>query len=133
LKVRREDWADEIEGRNPEDYTPDMPPLVGMEHLLHALFEIGPVTSGAAGPIGQADIGWYQWNTGVRFTAWECRTLRNLSAMYLDQSNKATQRDCKPPWITPYVKPEKTALQLSIRNFDNSSNDEPPAASAAGS
>src|SRR6185369_15689079 len=107
-----------------DEFEPDMPPVYGAGHLLGDLFNPGEVGVQMAAGMGAVAIdhdairAWME-NTGARRGAWECRFLVRLSQDYTAESNKATKRDRKPPWKAPDAKPEKTALQLSIRNFIN--------------
>lgn len=101
-----------------------MPPIDGWGHLIGDLFlpgELGVKKAAGMGesPIDHGDIRDWMENTNVRRKPWECRVLVRLSHEYLTEAQKATKRDRKPPWKAPDAKPEKTALQLSIRNFSN--------------
>lgn len=99
-----------------------MPPVSGWVHLIGDLLNPGEVGVQMASGLGAAPIdhravlSWIE-NTGARRAAWERRILIRLSHEYVAESHKATKRDRKPPWRAPDAKPEKTALQLSIRNF----------------
>jgi hypothetical protein len=91
-KIRRE--------ANNDSFTPDMPPLDLDSHLLSYFWEIGPTMGGEMGasPLTHGEIESWQRNVGIKLTAWECRTLKRLSIEYLNESGKATKRDCPPPW-----------------------------------
>lgn len=73
-----------------------MPPLEGGDHVLEHLWAVGPVLG--EGPVTHAELRAYQDNTGVEMTEWEVQTVRRLSIEYLNESRRATKRDCPPPW-----------------------------------
>lgn len=82
-------------------YVPELPSVDdGIACLVGCFIEIGPTLPAgmSSGPITQSEIGWYQWNTGVRFTAWEARLIRAMSVAYLNESAKATKQFYPPPW-----------------------------------
>jgi len=78
---------------------PAMPPCQA-EYLLGYLFEIGPAATAGMGevPITHSEIRAWMLNTGIRLSPWEARTLRKLSQDYVNESHKATQRNCPAPW-----------------------------------
>ncbi len=89
-----------LKNSNGEDYRADLPPLPCGEHLLDHLWTLGPTMCGGMGetPLSHAEIAAYQSNLGFEFTAWEALTLRRLSLEYLNESGRATKRDCPAPW-----------------------------------
>lgn len=101
-----------------------MPPLYSGVHLIGDLFNPGEVGVQMASGLGsvaidhRAVLAWIE-DTGARRAPWERRFLVRLSQEFVAELHKAEKRDRKPPWKAPDVKPEKTALQLSIRNFSN--------------
>lgn len=108
-------WASEKEGRDKEDYIPEMPPIKSAGYLRDCLFEIGPA-------MGTEQITWGEidsWcnRTHEDLAPWAARALRRLSLEYLSASEAARKCDAKAPWLAPDSKPGKTALQLSIINF----------------
>lgn len=78
----------------------EMPPVHVAGGLLETLWDMGVVSSGAAGavPLGDLDIAAWQSNQGVRLTPWECRTIKMLSRQYANQSHDARKRDCPAPF-----------------------------------
>lgn len=76
-----------------------MPPCEAY-HLVAYLFEIGPTVVNGMGeaPITQSDVAHFQSNTGIALDAWQARTLRRLSLVYLSASYKAKKQDCLAPW-----------------------------------
>lgn len=124
LEIAAQEWASEQKGRDWKDYEPDLPPIEGGTYLANDLFDRGEAGASVAGAMGEGPLthealrAWMH-NTGVRRSPWECRVLIRLSFEYLFEKQAAEKRDAKPPWATPEAKPQKTALQLSIRNFNN--------------
>lgn len=116
LEGRRKKWAMDEEGRQEDDYRPDMPPLDD-GRLVDFLFELGPTMAAGvgAGPITHGEIHDWKANTGVQLSGWEARALHRLSMAYLGESQRAQKRGCKPPWIAPDYKAEPTAQQVSLR------------------
>jgi hypothetical protein len=78
----------------------EMPPFDEGEYLIAYLYELGPtVASGmGAGPVTFAEMAAWQAARGFELAPWEARLLRRLSVDYLAESNRATKRDCLPPW-----------------------------------
>jgi hypothetical protein len=78
----------------------EMPAFDEGEYLIAYLYELGPtVASGmGAGPVTFAEMAAWQAARGFELAPWEARLLRRLSVDYLAESNRATKRDCLPPW-----------------------------------
>ena len=100
---------------------PPMPPCSAL-HIVGYLFEIGPTASNGMGgtPLSFLEIQAWQDCMGVELDAWECRSLRRLSAEYLNEAQRATKPDCKAPWTHPdevKAAPSRAAedLRASIR------------------
>lgn len=112
-------WVAAEEGREPEHYKPDLPPLEVGDYLAAFLFEIGPTMSGASGggALTFSEIDAWCTRTGIDLEPWESRILRRLSRDYLSESGKAEKRDCPAPWRVPGAKPEPTAAQIAIRGI----------------
>lgn len=117
LAKLRKEWAKEIEGREEDDYAPDMPPLIGYEYLLKLFWDIGPVMSGAmgAGPLTHGEIESAQRNLRIRLDRWECLTLRRMSIEYLNQSQASEKRDAKAPWQPVDVKLDLSGVAKSMQ------------------
>jgi hypothetical protein len=49
-------------------------------------------------PLSHSEIAAWQGNTGIELSAWEARTLRTLSAEYLNSAQDAEDAKCKAPW-----------------------------------
>lgn len=75
-------------------------PECDADHILSYLWEIGPTASsgGKHTAICHSEIAAWQCNTGIELDAFEARTLRTLSVVYLEQWFMSTQPDCPPPW-----------------------------------
>lgn len=76
-----------------------MPPCDAY-YLIPYLFEIGPTVAAgmSEGAIGHCEVQAWQANTGIELNAWEARSLRRLSLVYLGESFKAKKPDCPAPW-----------------------------------
>lgn len=110
------------QGRQEDDYRPDMPPLDGADYIINHLFDVGPVVNTGMGCIALRSehlLAWQQ-ETGIRLSGWEARTLRRLSNEYMGESRRAEKRGCQPPWAQPDFKPEPTAVQLALLALANS-------------
>jgi hypothetical protein len=83
-----------------DDIEPEFPPFDGPQHLLNMFWEVGPTMSGSmgSGPLTHGEIESYQRNICIKLSPWICRTFKRLSAEYLNESHKATKRDCPAPW-----------------------------------
>lgn len=78
---------------------PDMPPCDAL-YLTEYLLEVGPVMSGAMGPIvvTQQEIAKYQSNMGIELLPWEVRAIRRASGAYLDQMMACREGHQAMPW-----------------------------------
>lgn len=79
-----------------EDFEPDMPDAGAAEYLLGHFWAAGPTMGDAV--ITNGELRDYQSNMGITLSPWECNTLRRLSVDYLNESHRATKRDCPAPW-----------------------------------
>jgi hypothetical protein len=79
-----------------EDFEPDMPDAGDASYLLGHFWQVGPTVGDGA--ITSAELRDYQANMGIQLSPWECNTLRRLSIEYMNESQRATKRDCKAPW-----------------------------------
>ena len=79
-----------------EEFEPDMPEPGDAEYLLSHFWEVGPTEGDAA--ITSTVLRNHQENMGITLSPWECKTLRRLSIDYLNESHRATKRDCPPPF-----------------------------------
>lgn len=80
----------------------NLPPLTYGAYLIQILFEIGPVKPAGMGgtvAIDEHDLYAWQYNQGVDLTAWEARTIRNLSREYSYMLSQASDAACPPPWV----------------------------------
>jgi hypothetical protein len=104
---------------NP-DYEPDMPPVQPqVEYLLGYLFEMGPTLHGDMGPklLTHEEIQAWQRNIGIKLTPWQVRWMRNLSAEYLGELNRAHKHDCPAPWGDVHVALRAHDTKQAIRGL----------------
>lgn len=97
-----------------DDFEPDMPPMGDAEYLLRHFWQIGPTVGDGA--ITSTELRNYQENQGVKLSPWECNTLRRLSIEYMNESQRATKRDCKSPWEDEDHQPEKILAAIEQRD-----------------
>lgn len=78
----------------------EMPPFDQGEYLIGYLYEVGPTVAAGmgAGPVTFTEIAAWQAARGFELEPWEARLLRRLSIDYLAESQRATKRECPPPW-----------------------------------
>ena len=96
-----------------------MPPCSAL-HMVHWLFEFGPVSSGPMGetPVSFADIDVWAACEAMDLTAWQARTLRKMSRDYIQECHRAKDRKCFPPWEDAGI--IKTASNMSADALRNS-------------
>ena len=95
--------------------TIEMPPCDG-GYLVGYLFEVGP-TMGES-PVTHTEIESWQRNTGIELNSWEARTVRSLSIAYMNESHKATKRDCPAPYAPADMSQDsRDAVALGIKNM----------------
>jgi hypothetical protein len=106
---------------NAKGLSPDLPSPGAAAHLVDYLFELGPVTAGAAGPapIGWPDLQAWQQSTGVELQAWESRGLRRLSYEYLDASQAAQAPDCPAPYSRAPTPDHRARVARDMRAIFN--------------
>lgn len=83
-----------------DEYLPEYPECSAL-HLVHYLFEIGPVQSSGMGtaPISFSEIASWQQITGTSLNSWEGRMLRRLSNEYLQESYLAESPSRPSPFV----------------------------------
>lgn len=116
--MRRRDWAAAQEGREEDDYQPDMPPLETGAYLVHFLYEIGPTLPAGmgAGPITNSELRDWQINVGIDLQPWEARCICRLSREYLMESHKATAHDRPSPWRAEADAEDFSAVAKGMQN-----------------
>jgi hypothetical protein len=69
-------------------------------HVIDMLMDVGPVENTGMGqiPISWRTLDAWAARAFVRPSAWECRTLRRLSAEYLAELHAAEDPMRPPPW-----------------------------------
>ena len=80
---------------------PDIPPNP-MPYLTGWLFEIGPTSPGGMGPvpIGWQEIAAWQSLTGNSLDPWEAKTLRRLSADFVNMMHEAKDKSFPAPFTS---------------------------------
>lgn len=73
-----------------------MPDIGAAGYLLAHLWKAGPTMGDQS--ITNGEMRHYQDNAGISLSPWECSTLKRLSSDYLNESHRATKRDCEPPF-----------------------------------
>lgn len=96
----RKSRRDELNGAGIE---PEMPSLEWGQYLVGYLFELGPTMAAGmgAGPLMPSELESAQRLLGIEFQPWEARLLLRLSREYLEESHRATEENCAPPWDDP--------------------------------
>lgn len=80
-----------------KEYEPDMPP-VQAGHILAYFFDIGPTLG--ENPISHVELRAWQFNIGIRLSAWEAASLQRLSREYMMQLQRAEKPNCPAPWTS---------------------------------
>jgi hypothetical protein len=77
-----------------------LPPAPTASRLIAWLLEVGPAMPGGASlaPLTHTEIRSWQLNTGLHLTAWEVRTLRELSQAYLTELHLGEKPDQAAPF-----------------------------------
>lgn len=99
---RRKSRHDELKD---VDIEPAMPPIEWGQYIVDYLFELGPTVPAGmgSGPLPPSEIEAAQRLLGIQFRPWEARLLLRLSREYLQESYRATDEKCSPPWDDPVV------------------------------
>lgn len=94
---------------------PDMPDRGDAGYVVDLLWEVGPTMSGGMGegPLTHGELYAYQQNTGIQLSEWEATTLRRLSLEYMNESHRATKRDCPAPWQSEEY---EDAMRVAVGN-----------------
>jgi hypothetical protein len=100
---------------NDEEFEPEMPDAGAAAYLLDHFWSVGPTQGDSV--ITSGELRDYQANMGISLTPWECRTLRRLSIDYLNESQRATKRDCPAPFADSSDAIRLRQAELS-RNLD---------------
>jgi hypothetical protein len=100
IGAQRKSRRDEMKA---DDVEPDMPPVEWGRYLVEYLFEFGPTMAAGMGsaPLAPSEIEAAQRLLGIQLQPWEARLLLRLSREYLEESHRATQYNCAPPWRDP--------------------------------
>lgn len=100
-----------------DEYSPEYPECSAL-HLVHYLFEIGPVQSSGMGtaPISFSEIRSWQEITGVALNSWEGRMLRRLSDEYRREMHLAESPNRPSPFIRA-KEVDKEEIANRVRNI----------------
>lgn len=79
-----------------EFFEPEMPPIGEAGYLLRHFWKVGPTVG--EGAITSGELRSYQENQGIQLSPWECNTLRQLSIDYSNETHRARDPDCPPPF-----------------------------------
>lgn len=95
---------------------PAMPPNP-MPHIVARLIEIGMTSAGGMGPVplSWTDIGTWQRLTGIELSAWEARTLRQMSVVYVGEKGLAEDENRPPPWHAGVTQQERDITEAKLR------------------
>lgn len=87
----------------------ELPAVDGFEHVLNALFDVGPVKAGfnSREALGYTDIVAYMSATKTDLTGHECRMIRRMSRAYADQLVDSKDPNCPPPYAVAVATPEQ--------------------------
>ena len=88
-----------ILGSNPESPLLVLPPVLGFDHLISDLHEVGFQSSSgfSSGPLTFMEIDSWSRVTQTLLTAWEARTLRRLSEVFVNQVSISDDPACPAP------------------------------------
>lgn len=100
-----------------EEFELDMPDIGNAGYLLAHLWEAGPTLGDSS--LNSTELRNYQENMGVTLSPWECKTLKRLSIDYLNESHRATKRDCPPPFAesTDAARLRQAEMRRKMRAF----------------
>jgi len=93
-----------------------MPDPGELVYIINWLFEAGPVkySSMGASPLDWVEIKAWSDIVGIELQPNEATALRQLSATYLSQKQKAEDKACPPPWTDPdQIDRDKVADKVS--------------------
>jgi hypothetical protein len=84
-------------------------PFVTADYLLRIILSIWPSMQGGMGaiPITWQEIQAYVDLTGISLNAWEAKTIKDCSLVFVSQSQLSAKTDCPSP-----IMEEKDPLQL---------------------
>ena len=90
-----------------------------LPYLTDLLFEIGPTMPGGFGPapLSETEIAAWQTNRRVTLTAWETRSLRELSRVYIAEMYRAETPDAAPPYVEDDVEMMRARVAAKVEEF----------------
>ncbi|MCA3254929.1 MAG: hypothetical protein INF91_04840 [Alphaproteobacteria bacterium] len=87
--------------------------------MVDMLMEAGPVQPGGMGamPLSWGELQAWQQQTGRRLPPWQTRMIRELSAVFLAESQRAEKVDCPAPWVSEIDANRKLVAQKLAAAF----------------
>lgn len=83
-------------------------------YVIEYLFELGLTLVDSA--ITHAEIRAWMHNTGIDLSAWESRTIKNLSSAYLSGCHESRKPDAETPWEdAPYYMSAKWRKAMKLK------------------
>lgn len=102
-------------------------------YLIDHLLDAGPVISTGMGAVilTWQELTAWQAALGLVLDPWELRMIRQLSAEYLAESQRATAHDCPPPWSDEPTEAQRDRVALQLRQafrarMNKDDDDDPP-------
>lgn len=115
--AKKEEPITRLQAMEKDGQEPVLPEVECGEHLVGYLMQIGPVNGGQMGDcaITEADLHYWQRNTGLILPPWQCALIRSLSRAWLHQKQQSTDPNCPPPWMAAIDRDQRAevAKQLS--------------------
>jgi hypothetical protein len=104
-----------------------MPPIHAGAHLIEILFDIGPakpMPMSAPVAIDETDLMAWQWNRGIKLSAFEAGAIKELSRHYAAQLMDAASPTCPPPYFPTDGLSEERRKKISagMRDFASALN-----------
>ena len=103
--------------KKDDAYLPNMPEP-GAIHLVAHLWDAGPTMAGAMGamPLTFTELAAWQAATGNDLAPWELRTLRRLSADYLNESKQAQDPQQPSPLQVQMTQQDRLDVSNKLRS-----------------
>lgn len=101
------------EGEEP--YVPESP----LPYLTDLLFEIGPTMPGGFGPapLSEVEIQAWQYNRRTKLTAWDTKTVRELSRVFVAEMVRAEAQDAAAPCIDEDLSVMRERVARKVEDF----------------
>ena len=101
-----------------DDHIPELPELIGCEHVAAYFFSVGPVLAGGSGPapLSHLEIRAWQENTGNCLNGWEANLLKTLSIEYLAEFDAAKSPGALAPFTPAIQTGDRAELAKRIKS-----------------